>query len=361
MTTARHRAIDRIRRERVGTAKLRELAAIQKPAETLDLDALDSGIADDRLRLIFTCCHPALAFEAQVALALRTLCGLTTAELARAFLVAEPAMARRLSRTKQKIAAAAIPYRVPPAHLLPARTTAVLGVIYLLFNEGYTATAGPALIRHELCEQAVYLASLVAELMPDHPEAGGLSALLLLLHARAAARVDAAGALVPLSEQDRSRWDATLIGTGLAVLRRALRHERVGPYQLQALIAACHATAAEATDTDWVQIVALYDQLQELVPSPTVRLNRAIAVAMRSGPRVGLELLDELAAAGGLTDHPLLPATRADLLRRLGRLAEAGEHYRLALTRTGNEAERAYLSRRLAECRPATADYLRPG
>jgi RNA polymerase sigma-70 factor (ECF subfamily) len=346
MATARNRAIDRIRRDRVGAAKLRELAVDQVREDEVDLDALDSGIGDDRLRLIFTCCHPALAFDAQVTLALRTLCGLTNAEIARAFLVSEQTMAKRLVRTKQKIAAAGIPYRVPPAHLLPERTTAVLGVVYLLFNEGYAATAGPDLIRHELCEQAVRLAAMVAELMPDHPEAGGLHALLLFLHARSAARIDAAGALVPLEEQDRSRWNKTMIDTGVAMSRRALRRERIGPYQLQALIAASHATAATAADTDWTQIVALYDELQALVPSSTVRLNRAVAVAMRSGPQAGLDLLDDQAMA----DHHLLAAVRADLLRRLGRLEEAAQQYRLALTATDNAGERAYLTRRLAEC-----------
>jgi RNA polymerase sigma-70 factor (ECF subfamily) len=348
-TTARNRAVDRIRRQRVGAVKLRELAIDQMRDDevALDFDALDSGIPDDRLRLIFTCCHPALAFEAQVTLALRTLCGLTTAEIARAFLVSEPTMAKRLVRTKSKIATAGIPYRVPPAHLLPERTTAVLGVVYLLFNEGYAATTGHALIRHELCDHAIHLAAIVAELMPDHPEAGGLHALLLLLHARSPARVDASGALVPLEDQDRSRWDAAMIAAGVAAVRRAVRREKVGPYQLQALIAACHATTANAADTDWAQIVALYDELQKLVPSSTVRLNRAVAVAMRSGPQAGLDLLDEL---GAVADPPLLAAARADLLRRLGRPAEAAEQYRLAHARTDNEAERAYLTRRLAEC-----------
>jgi RNA polymerase sigma-70 factor (ECF subfamily) len=352
-TTARNRAVDRIRRDRVGAVKLRHLAVDLVTEDRVNLDTLDSGIADDRLRLIFTCCHPALAFEAQVALALRTLCGLTTAEIARAFLVAEPTMAKRLVRTKQKIAAAGIPYRVPPAHLLPGRTAAVLGVVYLLFNEGYAATAGPALIRPELCTQAVRLAAMVADLMPDHPEAGGLHALLLLLHARSAARVDSCGALVPLEEQDRSRWDLALVDTGVTVLRRALAHERIGPYQLQALIAGCHATAARAADTDWAQIVRLYDELLTLVPSSTVRLNRAVAVGMRSGPRAGLDLLDDLATSGELTGHHLLPAARADLLRRLGRFDEAAGQYRLAIARTENDAERAYLTRRLSECRPA--------
>jgi RNA polymerase sigma-70 factor (ECF subfamily) len=355
MATARNRAVDRIRRDRVGAAKLRELAAASRTydtdAEAVDWDALESGIADERLRLIFTCCHPALAFESQVTLALRTLCGLTTAEIAHAFGVPEPTMAKRLVRTKQKITTAGIPYRVPPSHLLQQRTTAVLGVLYLLFNEGYAASSGPALVRRELCEQAVRLAAILAQLMPEHPEAGGLLALVRLQYARSAARVDADGVLVPLEEQDRSRWDTRLIEAGVATLRRALRRERVGPYQLQALIAACHATAAGPADTDWRQIVALYDELAAIVPSATVRLNRTVAVAMRDGPQAGLDLLDDLAASGELTGHRLLPAVRADLLRRTGRPAEAAGAYERALAATANEAERAYLRRRLAECR----------
>ncbi len=351
ITTARNRAIDRIRHDQVGAAKLRQVAALftSETSEPGGDDEVDSGIRDDRLRLIYTCCHPALAFEAQVVLALRTLCGLSTTEIARAFQLSEPAVAKRLVRTRHKIAVAGIPYRVPPAHLLPERTTAVLGVIYLLFNEGYAATAGPTLVRGDLCDQAVRLAGMVAELMPDHPEAGGLHALLLLLHARTAARSDAAGTLVPLEEQDRSRWDRPMIAAGLAAVARALRRETVGPYQLQALIAACHATAARAEDTDWRQIVELYDQLGAIVPSWTVRLNRAVAVAMRSGPRAGLELLDTLAADGDPPRSHLLPAVRADLLRRLGADAEAVQQYRLALAGTENAGERAYLARRLAE------------
>ena len=342
-TTARNRAVDRIRRDRVGAAKLRVLAGerptVAEPA--FDLDALDSGITDERLRLIFTCCHPALSLEARVTLALRTLGGLSTAEIARAFLVGEATMAKRLTRTKQKIALAGIPYRVPPAHLLPERTTAVLAVLYLMFNEGYAATAGPQLVRADLCARAVRLAGLVAELMPDHPEAGGLHALLLLLHARRGARVDAGGALVPLDEQDPARWEAAGITAGLAAIERALRRRQIGPYQLQALIAGCHVSGPP---TDWARIAGLYDRLLVLVPSAAVRLNRAIAVAMRSGPQAGLDLLETVG------DHPLLPATRADLLRRLGRPADAVAHYRAALDRTANEAERRYLRRRLAEC-----------
>jgi RNA polymerase sigma-70 factor (ECF subfamily) len=337
VTTARNRAVDRIRRDRVGAAKLRELAKRQGDDDSRPDD--DDSIPDDRLRLIFTCCHPALAFEAQVALALRTLCGLTTAEIARAFLVPEATMAKRLVRAKQKIATAGIPYRVPPAHLLPARTNAVLGVLYLLFHEGYVA-----LDRPEPCERALQLAALVTDLMPDDPEALGLHALLLLLHARAAARTDAAGALVPLEEQDRSRWDPAMIEAGTRLIRRALAHERPGPYQVQALIAACHATAPSPVDTDWARIVTLYDRLEVLVPSATVRLNRAIAVGMSAGPAAGLALLDTV------EDHPLLPAARADLLRRLGQPAEAAAEYRRALHRTDVASERAYLRRRLAEC-----------
>jgi RNA polymerase sigma-70 factor (ECF subfamily) len=338
VTTARNRAVDRIRRERVGAAKMREAAVLIQPDDVSGA-AVDTSIPDDRLRLIFTCCHPALAFEAQVALALRTLCGLTTAEIARSFLVPEATMAKRLVRAKQKIATAGIPYRVPPAHQLPRRTSAVLGVVYLLFHEGYVA-----LDRPEPCERAIQLAALVADLMPDDPEARGLHALLLLLHARAAGRTDVEGALVPLEEQDRSRWDATMIHSGTRLIQDAMRAERPGPYQVQALIAACHATAPTPAHTDWARIVTLYDSLATLVPSATVRLNRAIAVGMSTGPDAGLALLDEVG------DHPLLPAARADLLRRLGRRAEAAEQYRRALAATAVAGERAYLERRLAEC-----------
>jgi RNA polymerase sigma-70 factor (ECF subfamily) len=342
-TTARNRAVDRIRRARTGAAKLRELPVEDTTDLPVDLDALDSGIADERLRLIYTCCHPALSAESRVTLALRTLCGLSTAEIARTFLVSEATMAKRLVRTKRKIAVAGIPYRVPPAHLLPERTDAVLAVVYLLFHEGYAATAGPDLIRADLCGHAVRLARMVTELMPDHPEAAGLHALLLLLHARRSARVDADGVLLPLEEQDRTAWDLPTIAEGITVLRRALRRERPGPYQLQALIAAQHATARSPAETDWDRIVTLYDRLLALLPSATVRLNRAIAIAMRDGPAAGLDLLP------GVGDHPLLPATRADLLRRLGRPVEAAEHYREAVTGTDNESERRYLRRRLTE------------
>lgn len=333
-TVARNRALDRLRRERVGAAKLR-LLVDSEPDHTLEL------FRDDRLKLIFTCCHPALAFEAQVTLALRAVCGLSVAELARAFQTGEAAMAKRLTRTKRKIATAGIPYRVPPPDLLPGRTSAVLGIVYLLFNEGYAATAGPSLIRRDLCEHAVHLARIVHELMPGDAEAAGLLALLLLLHARSGARVSGGGELVPLEEQDPSTWDRALIAEGLAVLRRALGREVVGPYQLQALIAACHS----APSRDMPRIAGLYDELEKQVPSPAVRLNRAIAHAVAFGPEVGLELLDRIG-----DEHQLHPAARADLLRRLGRLPEAAAGYEAALSRTANEAERAYLTRRLREC-----------
>jgi RNA polymerase sigma-70 factor (ECF subfamily) len=335
-TVARNRALDRLRRERVGAAKLRLLT---EPEPDLSLGVF----RDDRLKLVFTCCHPALAFEAQVTLALRTVCGLSVPELARAFQTGQAAMAKRLTRTKRKITTAGIPYRVPPLDLLPARTAAVLGVVYLLFNEGYAATSGPSLIRRDLCEHAIHLARIVHELMPQDAEAGGLLALLLLLHARSAGRVTGGGEPVPLEEQDPSTWDSVLIAQGLALLRHTVGREVVGPYQLQALIAACHSSPVR----DRGRIAGLYDELEKLVPSPAVRLNRAIAHAMAYGPAVGLELLDRIG-----DEHQLYPAARGDLLRRLGRRPEAVAWYERALDRTANEAERAYLRRRLDECRP---------
>ncbi|MEU7937887.1 RNA polymerase sigma factor [Microbispora bryophytorum] len=344
-TAARNRAVDLLRREATGAAKLREVAGVLRT----DDDAGDEpDVPDDRLRLIFTCCHPALALEARVALTLRTLAGLGTTEIARAFLVGEQAMAKRLARAKQKIRHAGIPYRVPPAHLLPERLPAVLAVLYLLFNEGYSATAGADLVRHDLAAEAIRLARVLVRLMPDEPEAAGLLALMLLHHARRAARLDEAGDLVVLEDQDRGRWDAGLIADGVALLDGTLRRGRPGPYQVQAAIAACHATAARPEDTDWAQIAVLYARLARLVPSPVVELNRAVAVGMAHGPAAGLALVDALRETGALAGYHLLPAARADLLRRLGRTAEAAGAYREAAGLAATDAERRYLARRLA-------------
>jgi RNA polymerase sigma-70 factor (ECF subfamily) len=348
-TTARNRATDRLRREAVGAAKLRQAAMVTVP-DGPDEDATAvSGVPDDRLRLMFTCCHPALAFEARVALTLRTLAGLTTAEIARAFLVSEEAMSKRLVRAKRKIRNAGIPYRVPPAHLLGERTASVLGVLYLLFNEGYTASAGADLVRQNLTAEAIRLARLLAQLLPDEPEALGLLALMLLHDARQATRLDAAGELVTLEDQDRTHWDVGEITEGEQVLEAARRQARPGPYQVQAAIAACHATAPTVADTDWAQIAALYGQLSRLVPSAVVELNRAVAVGMRDGPAAGLALVEQLQASGELAGYHLLPATRADLLRRLHRRDEAALAYREALELASTDAERRYLTRRLTE------------
>ncbi len=343
-TIARNRAIDRLRRDTVGAAKLKEVAALAHEPE-----AEPDEVPDDRLRLMFTCCHPALALESQVALTLRTLAGLSTAEIARAFLVGEQAMSKRLVRVKQKIRNAGIPYRVPPAHLLPERTPAVLAVLYLLFNEGYSATAGADIVRQNLSAEAIRLARMLVALMPDEPEAVGLLALMLFHDARRAGRLDAGGELVTLEEQDRSRWDPAQIEEGVGLLDGALRRGRPGPYQIQAAISACHVSAADAADTDWEQIAALYARLVRLVPTAVVKLNRAVAVGMAAGPLAGLALVDALDAAGTLAGYYLLPATRADLLRRLGRDREAATAYREALALAPTDTERRYLARRSVE------------
>lgn len=333
-TTARNRAIDWLRREAVGAQKLQEVAAMTHDSEP------PYDVPDDRLRLMFTCCHPALAMEARVALTLRTLAGLSTTEIARAFLVPETTMSKRLTRAKQKIQHAGIPYRVPPAHLLPERTPAVLAVLYLLFNEGYSDV-----VRSNLSGEAIRLARLLVQLMPDEPEAAGLLALMLMHDARRDTRLAPDGALVTLDEQDRTQWDNTRITEGVDLLDSALRRGEPGPYQVQAAIAACHATARTAADTDWPQIAALYAQLPQ---TPVVALNRAVAIGMADGPAVGLRLVEEL-AAGPLLGYHLLPATRADFLRRLNRRTEAAAAYREALALATTDAERRYLERRLSE------------
>ena len=349
-TVARNLARDRLRHAAVGASKMREVAMLYDDEEEAGHGANDeSGVPDDRLRLIFTCCHPALRLEARVALALRTLTGLTTAEIARAFLVSEATMAQRLVRAKRKIRNAGIPYRVPPARLLPERTGGVLAVLYLLFNEGYSASAGTDLVREGLSAEAIRLARTLARLMPDEPEALGLLVLMILHNARRDSRVNEAGELVPLEEQARALWDREAIAEGVGLLAAAMRLGSPGPYQLQAAIAACHATASEASDTDWAEISRLYGELARLVPSPVVELNRAVAVAMAEGPAAGLALVEELELSGKLGGYHLLPATRADLLRRLGRQDEAVFAYQKALELAATDAERRYIARRLAE------------
>jgi RNA polymerase sigma-70 factor, ECF subfamily len=341
--TARNSAIDRLRRERRYAEKLRELELLggsEQPSE-----AEMSAIPDDRLRLFFTCCHPALAIEARVALTLRTLGGLSTPEVARALLTTEPAMQQRLVRAKRKIRAAGIPYEVPEEEQLAARLGAVLASLYLIFNEGYLATSADTLVRRELCDEAIRLGRVLTALMPDEPEALGLLALMLLHHSRRDSRLDASGDLVLLEDQDRSLWRRDELDEGLALAERA---GAAAPYAIQAAIAAEHARAKRAEDTDWRRIAALYDRLEASAPSPVVTLNRAVAVAMADGPEDGLALLDELAETGQLDDYRLLHSARADLLRRLGRDADAAAAYRRALELATNPVERRFLERRLA-------------
>jgi RNA polymerase sigma-70 factor, ECF subfamily len=364
-TTARNRAIDRLRRRKV----LRDKTEVLGRQAEIEAELAEVGVAetdpsmpipDDRLRLIFTCCHPALAMEARVALTLRTLGGLTTPEIARAFLLPEPTLAQRLVRAKRKIRDAGIPYRVPPTELLPERLDGVLHVLYLVFNEGYAASTGDALIRRELCSEAIRLARIVAALLPDEPEATGLLALMLLHDARREARVGRAGELVLLEDQDRSRWDHDRIDEGERLIATAMGLGRPGPYQVQAAIAALHDSAGTPAETDWMQIAELYRALVRTTPSPVVELNLAVAVAMADGPRVGLAMMDGLAATGALATYPYLHAARADMLRRLDRWSEAESAYRAALELTTNGPERAFLERRVEQVRALASGAVRP-
>jgi RNA polymerase sigma-70 factor (ECF subfamily) len=343
-TTARNRAIDRLRRETAGRAK-HDMADRMHALDEIGDDMPE--IPDDRLRLIFTCCHPALPIEARVALTLRTVGGLSTREIARAFLAPEPTVAQRLVRAKRKIAASGIPYRVPPRELLAERLGGVLAVLYLIFNEGYSATSGDSLVRVELCDEAIWMIRVVDGLLPDQSEVLGLLALMLLHHSRRDARSDPGGDLVLMEDQDRARWDQDMIDEGLAVLDRAIALRSPGSYQLQAAISATHARAPRAEDTDWPQIANLYGALAATSPSPVVELNRAVAISMADGPAPALARLDALAA--DLGTYHLFHAARGDVLRRLDRFPEAAAAYREALTLVSNDSERAFLERRLRE------------
>jgi RNA polymerase sigma-70 factor (ECF subfamily) len=347
--TAKHKAIDRLRRGSLYTEKLGALAEIAASERATHETDDPHPLQDDLLRLLFTCCHPALAVDAQVALALRTLGGLTTEEIARAFLLPVATLAQRLVRAKKKIRDAAIPYGIPEAAELPERLEAVMAVVYLIFSEGHAATYGESPIRVDLCAEAIRLARLLGRLFPDSSEARGLLALLLLTDARRQARLDEAGDVVPLEEQDRSRWEQAKIAEGQGLLDTVVRGGTLGPYALQAAIAAVHARAERAADTAWGEIAALYSALVQVTPSPVIELNRAIAVAMSDGADQGLPLLDALEARGELGDYHLLAAARADLFRRAGQFAQAATQYRRAISLTSNEGERRFLERRLRE------------
>jgi len=356
VSTGRNRAIDRMRRDARFVADVDHVGTDALVVDTNEPIENESGVEDDQLRLIFTCCHPALAAESQVALTLRTICGLTTEEIARSFLVPVPTMAQRLVRATGKIRDARIPYRIPPASELPDRIDTVLAVVYLVFTEGYAATTGDELVRRELCGEAIRLGRLLAELMPSVSEATGLLALMLLHDARRDARSTPAGELVLLEEQDRSRWNQTQIEEGVRLVDASLRSPRVGPYAIQAAIAALHAKASTPADTDWRQIAALYALLLERAPSAVVELNHAVAVAMVDGPESGLLLLDAIGARGELRDYHLLDSARADLLRRLGRSDEAARAYQKALELATLEPERRFLERRIKELRSHDSD-----
>ncbi|MFF0630632.1 RNA polymerase sigma factor [Streptomyces sp. NPDC004296] len=349
LTTARRKAIDRIRRDRAYAQRLAVLQVESDRAAAVPAEPGFDDIPDEQLQLFFTCCHPALSPEARTALTLRYLAGLTTPEVARAFLVPTATMAQRIVRAKRKIRTARIPFRVPGPDELPARLPSVLRVIYLVFTEGYAASSGNDLLRPDLADEAIRLARILHRLLPREREVTGLLALLLFTDARRTARIDAAGSQVLLEDQNRALWDADLIAEGHRLVVPALTGPGVGPYAVQAAIAALHDEATDFETTDWPQIVALYDVLLQIEPSPLIALNRAVAIAMRDGPEAGLTLLDDLTDAGELRGYHLLPATRADLLRRLGRTTEAAAAYRAALDLVGNAPERATLARRLAE------------
>ena len=353
ISTARHKAIDRIRRDQRWEVKRQEIAKTAPisapPAAESEVDSTDDMFPDDQLRLIFTCCHPALAVESQVALTLHTICGITTEEISKAFLTPMPTMAQRLVRAKRKIRDANVPYRVPPPEDLPDRLDAVRLIVYLIFNEGYFASGGDSLIRRELCAEAVRLGRVLCQLLPRDTETHTLLALMLLHDSRRDARVSADRELILLEDQDRAQWHADQIREGTALLESALRAGAAGPYALQASIAALHANAKTSAETDWPQIAALYSALLKINPSPVIEVNRAVAVSLARSPEEGLALLDELAVRAELADFHLLPAARADILRRLGKHAEAAGAYRRALALATNDVERRFFRRRLSE------------